>query len=140
LNWKKIIISTFATGLVLLSLWIAWSTIVPMVFPNYDPMTLPGMRAVNDPVMGLFYLYPFIVALAFSITFHFVGHAFERESVHKQGIHFGLLMWLLITLPLMYMIYTTMTYGETFLLTNTIGQLVDFSIAGIVIANVFARR
>jgi len=140
LNWKKIVISTFATGLVLLVLWFAWSAIVPIVFPNYDPTTLPGMRAAENPLMPLFFLYFFVLALAFAIAFHFFEDTFANMAPSKRGFYFGLVMWMLVTLPGMFLVYTSMTYSETFLLTNTIQQLVNFSIAGIVISNIFAQN
>ncbi len=46
---------------------------------------------------------------------------------------------MLITLPSMFLVYTTMNYGKTFLLSNTIAQLIEFPAAGIAIAWIFSK-
>jgi hypothetical protein len=47
---------------------------------------------------------------------------------------------MLYTLPSMFLIYSSMDYGETFLLSGIFGQLLEFCAAGIIAAWVFGRK
>ena len=140
MNWKNITLSTALGGTTILALSVLFTSMWSLLFPHYNPLSIPGMRAVDDPLMLLYYLQPFVQALAFAIAFHFFGSTFGSMRVFKQGIHFGLVMWMLITLPSMFLIYASMDYGETFLLTTTITQLFEYTLAGVTIAWVFAKK
>jgi len=140
MNWKKIFISAVLAGIVMLVVWQVLGLVWGAVFPQYDALTIPGMRDIGDPIMVLFFLQPFVLALAFAIAFHFFEDTFANMTASKRGFYFGLVMWMLVTLPSMFLIYSSMNYGETFLLTGTITQLIEFVLAGITIAWVFARK
>jgi len=140
MNWKKIIFSTVLGGSMALALSVSFAGMWSLLFPYYNPLSIPGMRAMSDPLMALYYVQPFVQVLAFAIAFHFFGSTFGKMPVLKQGTHFGLIMWMLITLPSMFLVYASMDYGETFLLTTTITQLFEYTLAGMAIAWVFAKK
>ncbi len=141
MNIGKIIVSAALIGIAIsvISLGII-DPVAKTVNPGYDVLNIPGMRSVSDPVMLLFFLQPFVLGLAFSIIFSFHGNAMPGLAFHQKGIRFGLAAWMLYTLPSMFLIYSSMDYGETFLLSGIFGQLLEFCTAGIIAAWVFARK
>jgi choline-glycine betaine transporter len=141
MNIGKIIISTVLIGIAIsvITFGIA-GPIAKFINPGYDIMKVPGMRSIGDPIMLLFFLQPFVLGLAFSIIFSFHGNAMPGLEFYKKGIKFGLAGWMLYTLPSMFLIYSSMDYGETFLLSGIFGQLLEFCAAGIIAAWVFARK
>ena len=140
MNWGKIVIATILAGIVITVISLAAGYAAQLANPHYDVLSLGGMRAASDPIMLLFYAHPFVLALAFSIAFHFFMDTFGRAQPFRKGIHFGLLMWMLVTLPSMFLIYSSMDYGTTFLLSGTFGQLAEFVCAGVVISWVFDHK
>jgi len=140
MNWGKIILSTVLAGIVMSVVFWASGFTAMALNPGYNPMELGGMRAMDDPIMNLFYAHPFVLALAFSISFHFFMDTFGKAKPVKRGVHFGLLMWMLLTLPSMFLICSSMDYGETFLLTGTVSQLIEFVAAGVIISWIFGHR
>ncbi|MEM0360361.1 MAG: hypothetical protein QXK06_03445 [Candidatus Diapherotrites archaeon] len=141
MDFGKIIIATVLIGIAMLviSLGIV-QPLAKLVNPGYDIMKIPGMRSIEDPVMLLFFLQPFVLALAFSIIFSFHGNAMPNLSFHQKGIRFGLAAWMLYTLPSVFLVYSSMDYGETFLLSTLFGQLLEFCAAGIIAGWVFYRK
>jgi len=140
MNWKKIFVSAVATGAIMLVSFVVFGIVWQAIFPQFDPMTIPGMRAKTDPLMAWFFLYPFVLGLAFAITFHFFEDTFGNLSTTKRGFYFGLVMWMLVTLPTTYLIFTSMDYGEIFLLSTTVNQLIEFAVAGVVVSWIFAWK
>jgi len=60
MNAKNIAVAGIAGGTLLLLLLVAINMIVNLVIP-YDIMKFGGMRAADDPVLILFFLYPFVI-------------------------------------------------------------------------------
>ncbi|MCX6802254.1 MAG: hypothetical protein NT067_04025 [Candidatus Diapherotrites archaeon] len=141
MNIGKIIISAVLIGIAMsiISFGIV-GPIAKAINPGYDIMKIAGMRNASDPIMLLFFLQPFVLGLAFSIIFSFHGNAMPGLEFHKKGIKFGLAAWMLYTLPSVFLVYSSMDYGETFLLSALFGQLLGFCAAGIIAAWVFARK
>lgn len=65
---KKIVTAGIAGGVLLLILMIVSGFLVNLVLPA-NLSEYGGMRAMDDPVMNLFYIYPFVVASAAAIVF-----------------------------------------------------------------------
>lgn len=135
---RKIIISGLAGGIILLVLQFAFSFIAAIIAP-FDVLTLGGMRAVNDPIMALFFAEPFVLAFAGAIAFSVVRGSFPGPA-RRAGIRFGLMMVLLITIPNTFVIFTSMNYPPGFHIANILFGLVGFPIAGIIFATVWGQK
>ena|GEM_PF-2396884 len=140
MNWKKIVVSTVLNGIVLLLVLVAVQQLAIAINPNFNPSSLKGMRSPNDPILVFYFAYPWVLALALSIAFSFFHRSFGHLPIFKQGVHFGLIVWMLICLPNAFLLYTSMDYGETFFLANTLSYFISFIIAGIVASFVFAKK
>lgn len=79
LNWKNIIVSAIVCGVVLLFVTFVADFIAMLISP-YSIMDIGGMRAMDDPIMALYCLYPFVLALMAGIVFDIVRDSIKGES------------------------------------------------------------
>jgi hypothetical protein len=135
---RKIIISGLAGGLILFVLQFAFSFIAAIIAP-YDVLALGGMRAVNDPIMALFFAEPFVLAFAAAIAFSVVRGSFPGPAP-DAGIRFGLMLFLLITIPNTFVIFTSMNYPPGFHISNILFGVVGFPIAGMIYTTVWEQN
>jgi len=131
LETKTIVVSGIVAGIVVLVLSMIISTATQALF-NYNVMTLAGMRSVNDPVSLLFFLYPFVVALAMAILYDFTKKSFTGTAMRK-GIVLGLLGWIVYGIPSAFIVFSSMDYPIGFTINSVIGSLVYMLGAGITI-------
>ena len=68
MNVKNIAISSFLAGILILILMVVINVLVNAVIPT-DMSRYCGMRESDDPVMILFFFYPFVVAFTESNSF-----------------------------------------------------------------------
>jgi hypothetical protein len=131
LETKKILISGVAAGIVVLVLAMIIGSATQALF-NYNVLSLAGMRSVNDPVSILFFLYPFVVALAVAILYDFTKKSFTG-SVMRKGIMLGLLGWMVYGIPSAFIVFSSMDYPVGFTVNSVIGSLIYMLGAGITI-------
>ncbi len=129
---KKIIIAGILAGIVILVVSSIVSYIVQLIQP-YDVLQLGGMRSVDSPIMMLFFLHPWVLSFAMAIVYNYVGSAFQGTFVQK-GTRFGLLMWLVASIPPAFIVYTSMNYPTAFTVNSVVGSILYMLSAGIVIA------
>ncbi|MBP1929523.1 hypothetical protein J2741_002070 [Methanolinea mesophila] len=103
----------------------------------YDIMTIGGMRGETDPVLAFFFLYPFVLSFTSAIVFGMVRTSLEGPDI-RQGLHFGLIMILLVMVPSLYVIYTSMTYPPGFFIGSLFTDLIGFPVLGILYARIWS--
>jgi len=127
---KKFLISGIIGGIVIWIISFIFDSLVVMAFP-YDILKLGGMRAIDDPLMMLFFLSPFVTAFAMSFVYQYFK--FEGNYLSK-GKKFGFLVWLVAGVPSAFIVYTSMTYPVGFTISSVIGSLLYMLGGAIVIA------
>ncbi len=132
MNTKKILVSGIVSGFVIAVVFWAFSLAAQSVF-SYDAMKLGGMRDANDPVVMLFFLYPWVLSFAMTIAYAKIGEVFQGSAVWK-GKKLGLLAWLLAGIPSAFLVYTSMNYPCGFTVNSVVGSLVYMIAGGITIA------
>jgi len=100
-----------------------------MVIPA-DISTYGGMRSADDPVMILFFFYPFVVAFAAVILFDVVKDCLKGTPVQK-GLVFGALLVVIMTIPGLYVMITSMTWSIDFSISTAIREIIPFPLRGI---------
>ena len=131
LDAKKIVIGGLAAGVVITVIqWIIYFAVLA-VFP-FDVMSLGGMRAIDDPIMILWFLHPFVLGFAMSLAFQKFKGSFEKTG-WCRGKAFGIFVWLLVGLPNAFLVYTSMTYPLGFTINNLLGTLLYMVAAGLVL-------
>lgn len=92
---------------------------------GYDPTSLPGVRSVNDPIMWLFFLQPFVMAGAASIVFEMVKTVLKGNAQQK-AIQFGWLLFVVVAIPSLFLLITSMNYPIAFYIDNILYQIIGF--------------
>ena len=134
MNVKGVLVSGVVGGVVIFVVWLIVGILV-QVTGLYNVMSLGGMRAVNDPIMLLFFLHPWIISFAISIVYSQLGKALEGTVV-RRGVNFGLLMWITLSIPSAFIVYTSMNYPASFAVVSVVGSLVYMIAAGIATARI----
>lgn len=135
MNAKKIATGGISAGFVLLILMVISGYLVNMVLPT-DISRYGGMRAMNDPVMNLFFLYPFVIACAAAIIFDIVKGCLDGTQVRK-GLMFGAMLICIMTIPSLYVMSTSMTWPVDFYVSTLLFEIVSFPLMGIVFARIW---
>jgi hypothetical protein len=131
LETRTIVVSGIVAGIVVLVLSMIISTATQALF-NYNVLSLAGMRSANDPVSLLFFLHPFVVALAVAILYDFTKKSFTGTAMRK-GIVLGLLGWIVYGIPSAFIVFSSMDYPIGFTMNSVIGSLIYMLGAGITI-------
>ncbi len=129
---KKVLKAGILAGIVITIVSFLSQYIVNLVWP-YDVLSLGGMRAATDPIMLLFFAHPGVLALAMAYVFEKTKGSFKGD--HKTaGKKFGLLMWIVVSIPSAFLVYTSMNYPIGFTVNSVIGSFFYMIAAGITIA------
>jgi hypothetical protein len=70
-----------------------------------------------------------------AIVYSKLGSAIKGTPMQK-GVKFGLIMWLVSSLPSVFIVYTSMNYPIGFSLDSLLGSLIYMPLAGVVIAKI----
>ncbi|MFA4824189.1 MAG: hypothetical protein WC593_03435 [Methanoregula sp.] len=132
---KNIALAGIIVGTILLVLMVAVNLIMNIIIP-VDISSYGGMRAMNDPIMLLFFFYPFVVAIAAAFVFDRVKDSLKGTPVEK-GLIFGLLLIIIMTIPSLYVMYTSMTWPVAFYISTGIWEIVSFPVAGLIFARIW---
>tara|TARA_Y100000310_G_C20256747_1_gene611703 strand:+ start:210 stop:617 length:408 start_codon:yes stop_codon:yes gene_type:complete len=132
MNPKKIIISGIAAGVAIFIITFIVDTLIQLIAP-YDVMALGGMRAIDDPLMMLFFAYPFVIGVTLAILYDITKTTFTG-TIKSNGIKLGLMGWVVASIPSAFVVFTSMNYPLGFTLSSTIGTLLYMLGAGLVIA------
>jgi len=133
-NKKDLVVATIVAGLVITVLALVVDSIVKTVLP-YDVFALGGMRAKDDPLMMMFFLHGWVLAAAMTVVYVKLGQALKGKEC-KKGMHFGLLMWLVVNLPSSFLVFTSMDYPLGFHLSGLVASIIYMPAAGIAIAKI----
>jgi hypothetical protein len=134
MEWKKVLIAGIAGGILLFIAQFGFSFLANLVAP-FDIFAIGGMRARNDPIMLLFFAYPFVLSFMSAIVFDRVKGALGESCC--GGIDFGLILFLLVTVPGMFVIYSSMNYPLGFYLGNILFGIIGFPAVGLLYGRIW---
>ena len=132
MNARKIIAGGFIGGIALLIVNFVISALVMLVAP-YDALTLGGMRPADDPLMLFFFVYPFVLSFAAAVVFDLVKDALPGPSSSK-GMTFGAMLFLIYTVPGVFITFTSMNYPTGFYLEDLLFGAIGFPLIGAIYA------
>lgn len=127
---KKFIISGILAGIVIFVITQVVSYLASLALP-FNVLELAGMRSAADPIMPLFFLYPWVLGFAMAYTFGLFEKAMPLKS---KGLRFGLAAWLLAGFPSFWIVFSSMDYPAGFSISSLVGSFIAIIAAGIVIA------
>ena len=131
---KKIILPGIVAGIVTLILGMAISylfMLIPFVNADYNNSSI--MRTWQDPIMSLFFLYPFIFGIALAWVWNKSKGLF-KGSARKRGTHFGLTYFIIATIPGMLISYVSFPISIFTIISWTVSGLINAIAAGWVFA------
>jgi hypothetical protein len=136
MDLKKILIGGIAGGILLFIAQFVFSMIGNLIAP-YDIFAIGGMRARDDPAMLLFFFYPFVLSFTSAIAFDRVKAALGG-SCAGPGLTFGLILFLLVTVPGMFVIFSSMNYPLGFYIGNFLVGIIGFPALGMLYGRIWA--
>jgi hypothetical protein len=133
---KKIIIPGIIIGVVNTILGMAASSLF-MVFPaiaaDYNNAEL--IRQWSDPLMSLFFLYPFILGIILAWAWDKSKTIFKGSWVNR-GLQFGLAIFLISTIPGMWISYSSFPLSILTIISWTFVAIIDLAAAGLILAKI----
>ena len=131
---KKIIWPGIIAGVAILVLGMLVSYVF-MLFPSVsaDYNNTNIMRQWQDPLMTLFFIYPFVFGIILAWGWNRSKSLF-KGSAWKRGSNFGLAVWLIATIPGMFITYTSMPYSFMTIISWTVVGLINLIAAGWIFA------
>ncbi len=132
---KKILLAGALGGLLLLVVILIAGEVAAAILP-YDIYGIPGMRPVSDPVSVLFFVYPFVLAVAGAVLYDVFSPALSGGVVRKGAV-FGLLLFVISTIPGLFVIWSSMYYPAGFYLSNALSGIIGFPLFGILCARIW---
>lgn len=132
MNVGKFLATGLAAGAVILVIMNIVSQVMAMVF-KYNVLELGGMRAVTDPIMILFFAYPFVLGFALTYAYSRITESLKGSEISK-GLSFGVLMWIATSIPSTFLVWSSMNYPIGFTVSSVVGSLLFIPAAGVVIA------
>ena len=132
---KQIIVAGFIVGFIIILIDIVIGGIFQLILP-YDIFELGGMRTIDDPIMMLFFIHPWILGFSLSFVYSYFGKALNGNYI-AQGWKFGLLMWIVIFVPYTFLVFTSMEYPIGFYINSIIPPFFYMILSGVVISNIF---
>jgi hypothetical protein len=136
MDLKKILIGGITGGILLFVAFLVFSTIANLIDPDYIGK-IGDMRAMKDPFMLLFFAYPFVLSFTSAIAFDRVKGALNGSCCGGAGLTFGRVLILLITIPSMFVIFTSMTYPPGFYIENLLFGIIGFPALGMLYARIW---
>ncbi|MAG78608.1 hypothetical protein CL616_04565 [archaeon] len=105
------------------------NAIFPFLAAEYQNTAI--FRAWTDPLMWLFFLYPFIIGIAFSLLWEKTN--FKEKNIWKNGLNFGLFYFVIATIPGMVISYSSFQVSLLMTLSWTFSGLLYAVLAGILL-------
>lgn len=124
---KKIIWPGILLGLIILGVGMIVNylfMLIPSVAADYNT---EFMRSWQDPLMMLFFLYPFILGIVFAWLWAKTKTSFKGNM---RGCYFGWLLFFLTTFPGMFVTYSSFNLSFLTILGWTVAGLLNAKIAG----------
>ena len=132
---KKIVGSGLLAGLIMGIVGMGLSYLFNMVSPSlqaeYQNENL--FRAWEDPLMMIMPLYYFIFGIILTWIWN-KTKSLIRGTTGARGLRFGLTVWLMISIPGMFMTYTSFALSFSIVLSWTVMGLVNAILVGLLFA------
>ena len=135
---KSMVVNGFIAGFSLLVVSLVLTPLLNFVFPGLQTeyMNEGLFRSWTDPLMSLYFAYPFLLGLVLAWIWQRTKKVIEGKSDFEKAKNFGLSYWLVAGLPGMFITYSSFQVSFAMVLTWSISGLAEAIVAGWV----FAKR
>ncbi|WP_146201170.1 hypothetical protein [Methanospirillum lacunae] len=118
----------FAGGFILLIISFVADFATQFVTP-YSIFEVPGMRSISDPVMMLYFVYPFIFAFIAAIIWQIIRGSLP-ENQKSAAWQFAGILFILVIVPNIWVMYTSMLYPTGFYISNILTGVIGYPAIG----------
>lgn len=105
--------------------------LIPSVTADYNNSNI--MRSWNDPLMSLFFLYPFVLGIALAWIWNRTKPLF-KGTWRKRSFNFGLSYFIIATIPGMLITYSSFPLSFWTVIGWTVSGFVNAYVAGMIFA------
>jgi hypothetical protein len=132
---KKVVLPGLAAGAAMLVVALGVGYLLMSLFPwlRAEYMNTSLFRSWEDPLMSLYYAYPFLVGLILAWVWNRVKKLFTGKAWAKRGFSFGLIYWV-VTIPGMLISYASFPISLLMVGTWTVSGLLQALCAGAILA------
>lgn len=137
---KKFIGPGLIAGVAMLVTGMAVSRFMAFFFPSINvEFVNPAMyRPWNDPLMSLYFLYPFVLGLTLAWVWDKTKDLFKGKDALWRGKRFGLAYWVAAGIPGMLITYSSFQVSFTMILSWSLSGLFQAIVAGWIFAKMNA--
>jgi hypothetical protein len=131
---KKIILPGIVAGIVILILGMAINNLfmlIPSVNADYNNFNI--MRSWQDPLMLLFFIYPFVLGIALAWMWN-ISKGLFKGSAWKRGTNFGWTYFIIATIPGMLISYISFPISLLTIISWAVSSLISAIAAGWIFA------
>jgi len=134
--FRKIIVTGLLAGLVMLVVAVGLSFLSNLILPNLmtEYANTELFRPWDDPLMSIYFAYPFVMGLALAWFWNKIKEAFGGNSAWSRGARYGLAYWIIATIPGMVITYSSFQVSLPMVLTWTVFGLIGAIAGGLVVA------
>lgn len=129
-DWPKIALAGLIAGFAVAIVSWVFQFGVQYLFP-YNVLELGGMRSIDDPLMALFFMYPWVIGFTMAAVYPFFTKLVESEG--NKPLMYALIVWVLSSIPSFFIVFSTMSYPVGFYLNQLIGSFIHTVAAAYVI-------
>lgn len=125
--------STIIGGIFMLIVFLVLG-MIGNAFLGFDVATLPGTRAMNDPVAILVFVYPFVLAAGAFVLYNKVK-SHLKGSVMEKAMGFGKILTVAFVIPMFFLLVSSMNYPAGFYVTNILQGVIGYTGLGYIFAH-----
>ena len=134
--FRKIIVTGLLAGLVMLAVSVGLSFLSNLALPGlmaeYGNTGL--YRPWDDPLMSIYFAYPFVMGLALAWFWNRIQNAFSGKSAWGRGLRYGFAYWIIATIPGMVITYSSFVVSLPMVVTWSVFGLIGALAGGLVCA------
>lgn len=133
---KKIVPTGLFVGLILFLASMTYNWLLNMFLPGLaQEYTRSGIfRPWTDPLMSLYFVYPFVLGLVLTFGWNLVKLNFKGKDWIKRGWKYGIFYWIIASFPGMFISYSSFQVSLTLICSWTLGGLIESVVAGVLLA------
>jgi len=133
---KKVFLPGLVAGIAMLAVSMLVNqfvgAFVPSVAAEYVNSAL--FRPWSDPLMSLIFVHPFLLGFILAWVWNKVKPLFVSGSVWQKGTRFGLVVWLVASIPGMFISYSSFPVSLSMISSWLISGLISVIVAGWIFA------
>jgi hypothetical protein len=134
--FRKVIVTGLVAGLSMLVVAVGLSFLSNLALPGLmaEYTNTELFRPWDDPLMSIYFAYPFVMGLALAWFWNRVKESFQGGNAWGRGLQYGLAYWIIASIPGMIVTYSSFQVSFLMVLSWTVMGLVQVVVGGMVCA------